>query len=118
MVQGPADAPGAVVDDFVEAFEMAQARCGQSNLGDFLPDASHPLFRAVLGELIRVDLEYSWARGWPKHVEDYRQFFPHLENDRATLTSIAFEEYRLRRQAGECPSPAEYQQRLGLTLPQ
>jgi hypothetical protein len=109
-------APWAALEDFVEAFESAQARDSQSDLADYLPAALHPLYRAVASELIRIDLELSWKRGRPKRVEDYQPLFPDLLQDPEVLEGIAFEEYRLRRQAGELPCPSEYRQRFGIYL--
>ena len=106
----------ADLDDFVAAFESAQARDGHSDLSDYLPAAPHPLYRAVASELIRVDLEFSWKRGQPKRLEDYEPLFPDLFQDPDILEGIAFEEYRLRRQAGELPCPSEYRQRFGVRL--
>ena len=39
--------------------------------------------------------------------------FPELFRDRRWVQEIAFEEFRLRRQAGEDPSPLEYRRRFG-----
>jgi hypothetical protein len=104
------------LEDLIEAFETAQARHGQADLDHYLPAPTHPLYLRVLGELTRIDLEYHWRRGLRKRPEDYRPFFPRLFDDHETLRGLAYEEYRLRRQAGEEPSPAEYQQRFGITI--
>ncbi len=111
------DAAGgpAHVDDFVAAFEAARAR-GGADLADFLPDPDHPLYSEVLRELVRVDLELSWEQGRPRPLEDYRRRFPELFADRAGLGAVAFEEYRLRRGAGENPSPAEYERLYGVSV--
>src|SRR5262249_29453485 len=116
MMTGTTTAPWVELDDFIEAFERAQARGVPSDLAHFLPEAPHPLYQAILSELIRVDLEYSWKRGDPKRVEDYQTRFPQIFTDRDALEGIAFEEYRLRLQAGEFPSLGEYQRRFGLTF--
>jgi hypothetical protein len=104
------------LDDYVEAFELARSREDSPPLLDFLPDEPHPQYQAVLSELIRVDLELSWQQGQPKRVEDYQPLFPELFQDSNSLRDIAFEEYRLRRQAGENPCPAEYRVRFGLPI--
>src|SRR5262249_59062771 len=104
------------LEEVIEAFEATQARHGQADLAHFLPAPDHPLYLRMLGELTRIDLEYHWKRGTPRRPEDYRSRFPRLFEDHETLRGLAFEEYRLRRQAGEEPSPAEYQQRFGLTI--
>ena len=106
----------AGLDAYVEAFESAPDRGGPADLARFLPDPCHPLYAAVLGELIRIDLEFSWRQGAPRRLEDYRPHFPALFQDREALQGLAYEEYRLRRQAGESPSPAEYLERFGFAV--
>src|SRR5262249_47685704 len=101
------------VDDVVDAFEAARARGGRVDLEGFLPDAGHPEYLAILCELIRVDLEYSWQDGRPNRLDHYRERFPELFGDSRWVQEIAFEEFRLRRQAGEDPSPLEYRRRFG-----
>jgi hypothetical protein len=112
----PPQASWSKLDDFIEAFERARAGQEEVVLTEFLPDAPHPLYRGVLSELVRVDLEISWQRGQGKRVEDYRGLCPLIFEDHDLLEGIAFEEYRLRRQGGENPSAAEYQQRLGVCV--
>jgi hypothetical protein len=104
------------LDDFVEAFERARADQQDVALTDFLPESLHPWYRNVLGEVIRVDLELNWKRGKPARVEDYQHLVPQLFEDRLLLQSVLFEEYRLRRQGGEYPSPNEYHERFGIGL--
>lgn len=99
--------------DFIEAFELALLE-GPADFRAYLPSIDHALYRPVLRELIRVDLEHSWNNGPPRRLEDYRRICPDIFKDPISLQEIAFEEYRLRRQAGEAPSPVEYQQRYGI----
>jgi hypothetical protein len=103
------------LDDFIRAYEAAQAQAGQADLMAFLPNPDHPLYHQVLCELVRVDLEYGWERGRPKRLEEYQHWFPELFRDPESVQEIAFEEYRLRQQAGENPAPDEYQQRFGVS---
>jgi eukaryotic-like serine/threonine-protein kinase len=111
----PAHEPGeSGVDPFVDAYEAAQARDGHAEPADFLPDPDDPLYPDVLCELIRVDLEYAWSRGQPRRLEAYRAEFPALFRDPDRLRLVAFEELRLRRQAGEDPCPSEYLRRFGV----
>ena len=70
----------------------------------------------MLAELIRIDLEYGWQHGRPKPLEDYLQEFPDLAKDSEFWPQIAFEEYRLRRQAGEKISPQEYGTRFDIEV--
>jgi eukaryotic-like serine/threonine-protein kinase len=104
------------IDDFVAAFEAASARGGPADLADFLPPRDHPLYLEVLRELVRVDLELGWEHGRPSALEAYRRRFPELFQDRTSVNAIAFEEYRLRRAAGETPLPVEYEQAYGASV--
>ena len=114
-MSGLADEPlGAGIDAFVEAYEAAQERDGSARIADYLPEANHPLFLKVLCELVRVDLEYRWEGGLPRRLEDYQEDFPALFRDPALVRQVAFEEWRLRRQAGETPAEEEYRTRFGL----
>jgi serine/threonine protein kinase/tetratricopeptide (TPR) repeat protein len=101
------------VDEVVDAYEAAQVLGDPADLAEFLPPPDHPEFLAILCELVRVDLEYSWQFGRPKRLDHYRGRFPELFRDRRWVQEIAFEEFRLRRQAGEDPSPLEYRRRFG-----
>ena len=100
------------IDDVVEAFEAARSQGALADLAAFLPPREHPEYLAILCELVRVDLEYSWKEGRPNRLDDYRERFPELFEDRRWVQEIAFEEFRLRRQAGEDPSPLEYRRRF------
>src|SRR5262249_31614228 len=100
------------LDDFVRAFEQARQGDGPVDLADFLPKPDHPIFLKVLRELIRLDLEYGWECGLPHPLDEYQSRFPELFHDRASVQEIAYEEYRLRQQAGDSPSAVEYAQRF------
>jgi serine/threonine protein kinase/Tfp pilus assembly protein PilF len=102
------------VDAYVWAFERAYADWGGADPAAFLPPSDHPLHSTVLRELVRVDLEYGWDRGCPKELDEYQRSFPVLARDRDAFRDIAFEEFRLRRLAGDDPSPDEYQRRYGV----
>jgi serine/threonine protein kinase/Flp pilus assembly protein TadD len=101
MDSGILDQNLAELDAFVAVFEVARERAADADLAEFLPPASHPLYRLVLRELVRVDLEYGWKQGRPRPLEDYRRRFPELVADPDGLREIAFEEHRLRLQASE-----------------
>lgn len=102
------------LDDHVEAFERARQVHPDTDLRAFLPPNQDPLYATVLRELIRIDLEFGWEAGSPRSLDDYQSAFPELFSDPESLQEIAFEEYRLRRQAGQNPSPQEYASRYGL----
>jgi DNA-directed RNA polymerase specialized sigma24 family protein len=103
------------LDDFVRPFEIARAQVEQVDLMAFLPAPDHPLYHRVQRELIRVDLEYGWERDRPGSLEEYQQLFPELFRDPESVQEIAFEEYRLRQQAGDNPDPVEYEKRFGIS---
>ena len=107
----PAPVAESRVSDFVEAYEAARADGDPAPLADFLPDRSDPRFAAVLAELVRVEMEYAWTVGQPKRLDEYRVPYPELFDDSVILADVAFEEYRLRRLAGEPASPREYRER-------
>ncbi|HEV3080125.1 MAG TPA: protein kinase [Gemmataceae bacterium] len=100
------------LDDYVAAYEAARAGNDRADPAAFLPPPEHPLYGEVLRELIRVDLEYAWLSGQRRRLEDYQVAFAQLFQDPVALREIAFEEYRLRRLAGENVSPDEYAQRF------
>jgi serine/threonine protein kinase/Tfp pilus assembly protein PilF len=101
------------IDTVVEEYESARSRGETVDLARFLPPCAHPQYLAILCELVRVDLEYSWQDGRPNRLDHYRNQFPELFGDQRRVQEIAFEEFRLRRQAGEDPSPLEYRRRYG-----
>jgi eukaryotic-like serine/threonine-protein kinase len=107
------DASWAELDVFVRAYEQAYMRDHRANFADFLPPPDHPLYAAVLSELVRVDLEYGWERGRPTSLRHYLERYPDLERDQDVLRAIVFEEFRLRRQAGEQPCAREYERLYG-----
>ena len=102
------------LDSILEAFERENEVSGGADVVAFLPDASDPAYQQVAVELIRVDLERSWARGSKKRLEAYREITPLLFTDPRRLAEIAFEEYRLRKQSGEAVSAAEYKRRYAI----
>src|SRR5262249_50877970 len=89
---------------------------GCADLSDFLPPTEHPLYHPVLQELIRVDLEYGWARGRPTTLDEYRRRFPLLFQSPQAVREIAFEEYRLRLLARPEPSALEYADKSGVDV--
>ena len=107
-------APVRTLDDYVEAFERARQVREAVALEEFLPAAADPLYSEVLRELVRIDLEFGWESNRPRSLEDYRERFPGLFDDPDSLQAVAFEEYRLRRRAGQTPNPQDYARRYGV----
>jgi serine/threonine protein kinase len=101
-------------EKYVEGFESARAADPNADFAPFLPPSGHPLYIAVLEEMIRIDLEQHWLRGEPRWLEDYLPRFPQLMEASASIRTLAFEEFRLRRQAGQAPTSEEYKLRFGI----
>ena len=108
--------PALELDAYVAAFEAAAAEGTDADPGEYLPPPDHPLYTAILRELVRVDLELAWSRGVRRMVEEYRDRFPDLFLDSATVRDLVREEFRLRKAAGESPEPREYRDRLGVDI--
>ena len=114
MMSGVSEQVWLEVDEFIEAFELAWTADAVPEITEFLPEADHPQFRETLLELVRVDLELRWKHGCVKSLEDYRREFPELFDDPVSLRQIGFEEFRVRRQAGEAVAAKEYANRFGI----
>src|SRR5262245_52762557 len=109
-------APDLELDGYVAAFESAWFASGAAQIDAFAPPPGHPRYLDVLGELVRVDLELAWERGDERLLEHYCDRFPDLFRDMDRVRSLAMEERRLRRAAGEAPESTEYQRRFGIEL--
>ena len=96
-------------DDFVERFESARAQDANVDLGTFLPPDEDPEYVPISIEMLRIDLELSWQAGTPKSVVEYQQTHASLLSDPQSLQALAFEEYRMRLQAGESIQPYFYE---------
>src|SRR3954465_14284692 len=101
---------------YIEAFEAARAPAPPAAPAPFPPPPDHPLYVAVLEELIRIDLEQHWLRGEARWLEDYLRRFPRLLEASASVRTLAFEEFRLRRRAGQAPPTDEYHLRFGIDV--
>ncbi|MBX7166424.1 MAG: protein kinase [Pirellulales bacterium] len=116
MAHGTSNLARPSLDELVEAFELAFCPGHPPDIAAFLPEASHPEFRAVLLELVRVDLELRWPSPLRRTLTDYRELFPALAQEHDAWTCVAFEEYRARRLAGEEVAAAEYADRWGIRV--
>jgi serine/threonine protein kinase/tetratricopeptide (TPR) repeat protein len=114
MATIPSPPTWAEIDPFVEAYERERGGSDQTGISEYLPPKGHTHYFAVLRELVRVDLEHRWDREQPRPLDEYLAEFPELRTDPDGVQAIAFEEYRLRRQAGEDPSAEEYRRRYGV----
>ncbi|HEY8503291.1 MAG TPA: protein kinase [Gemmataceae bacterium] len=80
-------------------------------IADHLPAEAGAARRLVLAELIKADLAYRWQRGRPRRLEEYLAEFPDCFGG-APPCDLIYEEYHVRRQAGERVDPAEYDRRF------
>jgi eukaryotic-like serine/threonine-protein kinase len=78
--------------------------------------ASWPAERqcAVLGELVRLDLELRTGAGLKPRLEDYLDRFDLLKQDEDVLAGVVFEHFRLQCESGLKPDPVAYQQQFGV----
>ncbi|HEY5854691.1 MAG TPA: serine/threonine-protein kinase [Aldersonia sp.] len=95
-------APGAdPVAEFALAWAQAQS---PPDLAQFLPTDDHD---GVL-DLVRIDLQQRWLRaGLGKRISDYCAELPGIELD-AVPADLVYEEFVIRRQAGERVDPRDY----------
>lgn len=98
----------------LEAFEAGPGDASPPDRAGYLPERTDSDYLQAARDLIRVDIEICWHRGEPKQLESYRDLLPEVFADRASLEELTAVELRLRRQAGENPSPEEYEQRFGV----
>ncbi len=102
------------LDDYVEAYEAARELEVHLDVADFVPPADHPQWGETIVELVRVDLEYRWRSGHGRSVEQYQGLFPEVLQRGENLEKVAFEEYRLRRLAGDCVTRDDFRQRFAI----
>ncbi len=87
------------VEGFLEAWEAAGEPPG---MGGHLPEPQGTLRRMVLIELIKVDLEYRYGSDGEKlSLESYQAQFPDLAKPDGMPVDLIYEEYHVRRTAGE-----------------
>ncbi|HEV3383806.1 MAG TPA: serine/threonine-protein kinase, partial [Gemmata sp.] len=90
---------------FANAWESTDA---PPNLAPFLPTVPNQVRSIVLVELIKFDLDARLQRGLDRCLEDYACEFPEL-----TLPAdLLYEDYQLRRQAGQMLDPQDYYRRF------
>src|SRR5262245_30423847 len=94
-----------------DQFRHALARGPVTQWEPFLAGVSGSARRALLVELVLLDLRYSWTRGDRPIVEDYLRRFPELGPADRIPGAIILEEYRCRVKAGEPTGFTHYRDR-------
>lgn len=81
-------------------------------VGEFLSSSavSSGSCTELAGELIKLDLELRWERGLRRLIEDYAADIDGLSG--IVTPGLLLDEYRIRRQAGDAVSSAEYFRRF------
>ncbi|MEX0937194.1 MAG: serine/threonine-protein kinase [Pirellulales bacterium] len=98
------------VDVLITAWESSGR---PPELARLLPEGPAALRRMVMGELIKVDLEYRWEKFGPhKTIEQYLAEFPELTEGGGIPYDLIFEEYHTRRRAGDDVDVAQYRRRF------
>jgi len=104
---------GVSLDALIDQFEEARAS-GGAEIESFLPPSDHPDHGDILVELIRVELELGWEEERRPALAEYRARFADAFTRAEQFAPIAFEEYRLRRAAGEPCTREEYRDRYDI----
>lgn len=106
------------VEEQLDAFEAALARGepAAALLPSFLPAESAADYFPTLVELLRITLEHEVGQGQSPAIERYRPMFPELFAQPDRLEPLAFEEYRLRCNAGEVCDKQEFSRRFHVAV--
>jgi serine/threonine protein kinase len=114
-LQNTAEAATFAWDDLSERLERFIAtwdQGGEPTLVEFLPPEPPTHRRMVLIELVKVDLEQRTQRGHNKPLETYTSEFPELLENGEPPCDLIYEEYHIRRTAGENVAARDYYQRF------
>ncbi len=101
------------LDEMIDRYEAAlsQSRWNAVDLRQYVPAASSPDYWPGLVELLRIRMEHAFAEDPAQGVEQCVREFPDLLQNSRLLADLAYEEFRLRQQAGQNVTAAEYEQR-------
>jgi serine/threonine protein kinase len=100
----------AAVTGRLEAFARAW-ESGPPDLADFLPAGPPNVRRLTLVELIKFDVDQRLQRGLDRRLEEYFAAFPELVAG-GPPCDLLYEDFHLRKRAGETVSPSQYYQRF------
>jgi serine/threonine protein kinase len=98
------------VEAFLAAWERLDA---PPAIADYLPAEPAALRKMVLSELAKTDLEQRASRGLAARVDQYVELFPELaEKSGEPPCDLIYEEFHVRRAAGETIQVEEYYERF------
>lgn len=95
----------------VERFEVAWQGDVAPRLESFLTGTG-PQWRALLKELVAVDLKYRLKRDEPARVENYLLSYPELESDVEFCLQLTVDEFAIRQKKDSQVCLSEYLQRF------
>ena len=98
------------ITPFMESFlDVWEKEGGEPTLSEHLPEEPAVLRRLTWVELVKIDLEYRYQGDKPRRrLDDYLDDFPEGRDADGPPADLIFEEYHLRREAGEEVSAQEY----------
>jgi serine/threonine protein kinase len=107
----PDERDWALLTETLEAFSEAWSTSPfPPSIVDYLPKSEAALRSQLIPELIKLDLELRWQQGLRRLVEDYSDEVPDLLM--LMTVDLVFEEYHIRKTAGDRVSPTEYFKRF------
>lgn len=101
------DSHAARREEILTAFEQAWFQGDRPGIEYYL-EGSGGERRALLAELVQLDLEFRWKAGEPVRAEFYLNHFLELQLDRAAVAELILSEYRLRRRREPELGEADY----------
>jgi tRNA A-37 threonylcarbamoyl transferase component Bud32 len=104
--------PRPVGVEIIDRFETAWENAQQPRIEDYLLPPGDPEYRAVLIDLVDVDLERRLKAREEVCVEHYLERFPELAADPEGVRDLVAAEYRLRRAANPDVNPEEFLRRF------
>jgi serine/threonine protein kinase len=93
-------------------FESALAKSSSVQLTRFLPPPDHPARALFVQELVKVELEFRWKRGWRTLLEDCLAKYPELGPPESWPAQLVYNEYLVRQLHGDRPSVESYRRRF------
>ena len=88
LADGPDTDVGDAVDECVDRYEIARRQHAADSIAPFVPLNGNPDRLPCLINLIKVDQEFRWEDGTPKHLEQYLEEWPELRGNDDVLVEL------------------------------